>query len=315
MVEQILLIVLIVLVLIVLLVVLLRRRIETTDIEPALSRMWNRSGIAEKVGELTTRARDIQEAHKSIEQMLRVPKERASFGEISLETILSDQLPPEMFDMRARVFDGKVPDAHIRSTVGLICIDSKFPLDNYMEMIQAQDVTAKDALKRRFIKDVQGHMEKIRDDYVRPDRGSADFAFAYIPSEAVYYFLVIEAYAMLREFTKSGVQVVSPLTLSHKVELVKAGVYAHKLSQQAEKVRSDILNLSRHFDQIDEMWRVFYQTHLRSAGNKTDELDQAYSRVRQEFHRISSMSSDQQEEISRGRVIDDQDAPMTPRDG
>ena len=89
-----------------------------------------------------------------------------------------------------------------------------------------------------------------------------------------------------------GVQVVSPLTLSHKIELIKAGVHAKKLSEQAEKVRNDIVKLSRRFSDIDEKWRVFYDTHLRNAGTKAEELDEAYKKLREEFDRISKISEE-----------------------
>jgi len=258
-------------------------------IESALLKAWKESGLDESVGSLSIYARDIRETHKSIEQMLRVPKERSSFGELSLETILSDQLPPDMFGVRKRILGGKIPDAYIKSTVGLICIDSKFPLDNYIKMMESENVEEKERFKRQFIRDVQYHLDKISADYVCPEEGSAEFAFAYIPSEGVYYFLVNEAYQMLREYARKGVQVVSPLTLSHKIELIKAGVHAKKLSEEAERVRNDIIKLSRHFENINELWRVFYEIHLKNAGRKADELDQAYRKLKEEFHRISEL--------------------------
>ncbi len=282
----------VVLVLLVGLIVLVYRRgkIESKDVEPAISKVWRESGLDEKVGQLTAHVRDIRETHTSIEQMLRVPKERASIGEMSLETILEDQLPPDMFGMRVRVLDGKSPDAHIRSTVGLICIDSKFPLDNYRNMIEATESGAKDAFKKQYIRDVKGHLDKISQDYVCPENGSAEFAFAYIPSEGVYHFLATEAYDLLRGFTKRGVQVVSPLTISHKVELIKTGVQALRLSEDADRVRNDIARLSNQFDLIDQAWKVFYETHVRNLGNKADELDQGYKKLREEFRRISTLS-------------------------
>ena len=265
-------------------------KVETKDMELALSKVWKESGLDQTVGELNVQAKDIKDSHRSIEQMLRIPLERASLGELSLETILSDQLPPDMFSIRTRVFDGKIPDACIRSTVGLICIDSKFPLDNYREMMESQEPKEAEALKGRFIRDVRGHFNKIAADYVCPEQGSAEFAFAYIPSEGVYYFLVNEAYPMLRDFTLKGVQVVSPLTLSHKVELIKTGVHAKKLSENAARVEKDILALGRQFNAVDEAWRVFYGTHFRNANNKADELDQVYRKLREEFDRISKLS-------------------------
>ena len=97
---------------------------------------------------------------------------------------------------------------------------------------------------------------------------------------------------MLRDYTKRGIQVVSPLTLSHKIELIKAGVHAKKLSEEAESVRKDLNVISQRFNEIDELWRVFYNTHLRNAGDRAEELDIAYRKLREEFDRISRMSKE-----------------------
>ena len=277
----------------ILIVLSLRKvKVEPQDIETAILRVWKESGLSDKVGELATHAKEIKETHKSIEQMLRVPAERGAFGEIALETILSDQLPPDMFGIREKVLEGKTPDAYIKSTVGIICIDSKFPLENYRKMMESDDPQEKERFKRQFLRDVKGHLDKIASDYVCPEKGSADFAFAFIPSEGVYWFLINEAFELLHEYTKNGVQVVSPLTLSHKVELIKAGVHAKKLSEEAEKVKNDILKLSQRFRKVDEVWRVFYKTHFKNLAGKAEELDEAYKRLREEFDRISKLSEE-----------------------
>ena len=193
---------------------LTKAKVKPQDIETAIFRVWKESGLSDKVGELSTHAKEIKETHRSIEQMLRVPAERGAFGEIALETILSDQLPPDMFRTGKKVLGDKIPDAYIKSTVGIICIDSKFPLENYRKMMESDNPQEKERFKKRFLRDVKGHLDKIANDYVCPDKGSADFAFAFIPSEGVYWFLINEAFELLREYTKKGVQVVSPLTLS-----------------------------------------------------------------------------------------------------
>jgi len=184
----------------------------------------------------------------------------------------------------------KVPDAHIKSAVGAICVDSKFPLENYRAMMEAEDPKEKEKLKKQFIRDIRSHLDKIAEDYVCPEKGSAEFAFAFLPSESVYHFLVTEAYDTLRSYTSRGVQAVSPLTLSHKIELIKAGVHARRLSEQAEKIRNDIARLSERFSEIDKSWQVFYESHFRNAARKAEELDGAYRRLREEFDRISQLS-------------------------
>lgn len=268
-----------------------RGRLQLSDVELALAKVWRESGLDTRIGELTTHVKDIRDAHRSIERMLRVPVERAPIGEMGLEAILADQVPPDMYGLRERCLDGKVPDAFIRSTVGIICIDSKFPLDNYARMVTVEDDHERDGLRKQFLRDVIGHLDKVYRDYVCPDRGSAPFAFAYIPSEAVYYFLVSddEAYVKLREYAKRGVQVVSPLTLAHKIELIKTGVHARRLSEEAERVQEDLVRLARALRDMDETWRVF-EGHWRNAGRKLEELDANYRRLRDEFDRVAKLS-------------------------
>ena len=256
--------------------------------------------LDKKVGALVEQTEDIKKSHKSVEQMLRIPKERAPIGEIGLEIILKDQLPPDMFGIRQRILDGKIPDAYIKSTVGIICIDSKFPLDNYVKMAETQDPVEKDAFKVRFIKDVEGHLMKISADYINPQKGSAKFAFAYIPSEGVCHFLKTEAFDMLRNYAKKGVVVTSPLFLTSDIELIKAGVLAEKLSEDAVKVRDDIMRLSVLFKELDESWRVFYGTHFSRAKAKASEVDQGYNKLREEFARISVFGN---KRVSEGSTV------------
>jgi DNA recombination protein RmuC len=265
------------------------RRVEPTDLKNIISSTWNELGLGEKIGGIEAQARDIKDSYRSFEQMLRVPKERASFGELALETILADQLPPDMYGIRETVFDGKRPDANIKSTEGLVCIDSKFSLDNYGRMLVVEDPAEKQRLKKDFIADVRRCLDKVALDYVCPDKGSAEFAFAYIPSESVYYYLLTEAYDLLLEYGRGGVQVVSPLTLSAKIELIRAGVQAKKLSEQAEEVKNDLLRISRGFEEVDAKWRLLYETHLKNAADRAADLDRSYKKLRDEFDRISKL--------------------------
>jgi DNA recombination protein RmuC len=106
------------------------------------------------------------------------------------------------------------------------------------------------------------------------------------------YFLANKEFEMLRDYARKGVQVVSPLTLCHKIELIKAGVHARKLSEEAENVRNDLNAISQRFSEIDGLWRVFYSTHLKNAGDRAEELDRAYKKLRDEFDRVSRMSKE-----------------------
>ena len=289
MIIEILLAVVLVLLGVLIFLVLRSRKVQPSDLKNVMSSTWTELGLDQKIGAIESHANDIRQSYRSFEQMLRVPKERASFGELALETILADQLPPDMYGIREAVFDGKKPDAHIKSTEGIVCIDSKFSLDNYAGMLATEDPAEKQRFKKDFIADVRRCLDKIAADYICPDKGSAEFAFAYIPSESVYYFLLTEAYELLLHYGRAGVQVVSPLTLSAKIELLRAGIQAKKLSEKAEEVKNDLIVISRRFAEIDDKWRVFFGTHLQNATLQAEELDKSYKKLRDEFDRISKI--------------------------
>ncbi|MDM8529854.1 DNA recombination protein RmuC [Anaerolineales bacterium HSG25] len=259
----------------------------TNQMEAAMSKSWLKLGLAEKIAHLTQYAADIRADYRALDQMLRVPTARGALGEMSLEELLQDQLEPSMVGIRKRLPNGLIPDAHIRSTVGIICIDSKFVLDNYRKMVTSDDEKEQARLKRAFLQNLRGHLDKIGQDYIRPDQGTAPFAFAYIPAEGVYWFLCTEALDLLRDYTKQGVQVVSPLTLSHKVALIKAGVFDQKLAEEARQIKAELTQIGRRFDLIDDEWRIFRQTHLGKLTKKADTIDQAYQQLRDDFEQIA----------------------------
>jgi DNA recombination protein RmuC len=262
-----------------------RGGIDSDRLSVAINQTWQEMDLDRAVHDLENHADDIQQFHGDITQMLRTPQERGEFGEQQLEVLLDDHLPPEMYGTRERVVDGKTPDAHIRSSSGRICIDSKFPLDNYEQYRDADSEDERDRCKRSFHDDVERQLQKIERDYVRPTQGTADFAFAFIPSESVYYHLITEEYDLLREFTKRGVQVVSPLTFGHKLELIKADVQARKLSEQAEDVLDRLDELGERFGDVEDEWNTLYR-HISNAKNKADDVDRSYDRLREEFDRV-----------------------------
>jgi DNA recombination protein RmuC len=223
--------------------------------------------------------------------MLRVPKERSDLSETALESILADQLPQHLFGIRKQILNGKIPDAYIQSPVGLICIDSKFPLDNYRKMLDCDSPHEAAGYKKQFVANVREHLKKIAADYVCPEAGSAEFAFAYIHSEGVYWFLITEAGDMLRTFTKQGVQVVSPLTLSHKVELIKANMFAKRLTDEAGQIRQEIDQIAAGFDRVDKEWKVF-RRHFSNLGGSVNRVDTAYQKIGEAFDRVREISEE-----------------------
>jgi DNA anti-recombination protein RmuC len=93
---------------------------QARQMETVLSNAWVSLGIDEKVGRLEAYANDIRQDYRSLEKLLRAPTARGALGEVGLEAILADQLPPNVYGIRRRIMNGKTPDAYVRSTVGQI---------------------------------------------------------------------------------------------------------------------------------------------------------------------------------------------------
>jgi len=265
--------------------------VDTDTLSAAIERSWRELGVGETVGAIETHANEMKSFHDDIATLLRSPRERGEFGELQLDVILADHLPPEMYGIREQIGDGIIPDAHVRSSSGLVPIDAKFPLDNYEAFVHADDEEAAERHRRNFRTDVDRQLEKIATEYVRPGAGTTDFAFAFIPSESVYYHLVREEHDLLREYTTRGVQVVSPLTLGHKLELISADVQAAQLSDEAAAVRDRLAELADEFESVADEWDTLHR-HIRNAESKADDVDREFDRLRTAFDRIDRPTID-----------------------
>ena len=275
--------------------------IDETALRSSMSEAISELGLDGTASQIELHAREMKSFHADVERMLRTPQARGGFGEVQLEVILGDQLPEDMYGVREAVVGSKVPDAHVRTPEGTICIDSKFPLEAFERHLDADDEDEAARHAREFARAVESQLEKIRADYVRPEDGTAEFAFAFIPSERVYYHLVTEEYDMLSEYATDGVQVVSPLTLTQKLELVRAGVHARKLSEQAEAVQERLRRLGRRFEAFEDDWSTLAR-HVENAKNKAEDVDAEFGRLRSEFDRIDGLSAE--EPASGGRAVE-----------
>src|SRR5215216_218153 len=141
-----------------------------------------------KVGEATGQVLEQAKAFGRLEQALRPPKARGGFGELLLENLLRDRLPPSAWEMQYTFESGDRVDAIVKVD-RTIPVDSKFPLDNYNRLVESESDDERTLAERQFARDVKGHIDAIASKYIRPDEGTYDFAFMYIPVEAVYYEL------------------------------------------------------------------------------------------------------------------------------
>ena len=211
---------------------------------------------------------------KSLQQILASPKLRGGLGEWSLENILSALLPADSFTLQYTFRDGKIVDALIKMPKYSVPIDAKFPLSNFEKLQQAQSEQDTKKLRREFLKDVQKHIDKIAESYIKPDEGTLDFAIMFIPAENVYYEAMVKAaddtintqdYAMERK-----VFPVSPNLLYVYLMTIVMGLHGLQIEKQAAEIRQNLKTLNISFADFLALWDTL-GAHLRNAHVKHDE--------------------------------------------
>lgn len=217
---------------------------------------------------------DLSSDLRNLQQILASPKLRGGFGEWSLEKILSTLLPAESFILQYLFRDGKKVDALIKMPQYSVPIDAKFPLSNFEKFQQAQGDAEKPKLRKEFLKDVQKHIDKIAESYIKPDEGTLDFAIMYIPAENIYYeamvktpedTISIQDYAMEKK-----VFPVSPNLLYVYLMTVVMGLHGLQIEKQAAEIRQNLKSLNVSFADFISLWDTL-GGHIRNAGAKYDD--------------------------------------------
>ena len=232
--------------------------------------------IHERLGKVDSAAAQMLERAKDLsrlEQALRPPKARGGFGELLLENLLRDRLPATAFQMQYGFSTGERVDAVVKAGGLLIPVDSKFPLDNYQRVVEAPSDEERRLAEKAFARDVRIHVDAIAAKYVRPDEDTSDFAFMYIPVEAVYYELACGSTASILQYAhEHRVFPMSPSTFTAYLQVIAFGLRGMQIEQRAHEVMAYVADLTRDFDRFVEDFEVVGK-HLGNAQTKFASAD------------------------------------------
>ena len=262
--------------------------------------------IHERLGEVNQRAAEMLERAKELgrlEQALRPPKARGGFGELLLENLLRDRLPPDAYDLQHTFSSGDRVDAVIHAGGKLLPIDAKFPLDNFERMVQAEDEASRQLHEKAFARDVKGHVDAIASKYIRPEDGTFDFAFMYLPAETIHYELVSgKTGALLLYAHEKRVFPVSATTFSAYLQMIVLGLKGMQIEERAHEVMAYCAALQKDFGKFKEDFELV-GTHLSRAQTKYTDADKRLNR----FETKLDQATDQQLEPGGA------DSPALPR--
>ena len=233
------------------------------------------------LGEQSQRIGDLAKDIGSLQDLLRAPKARGGFGELLLERLLHDALPAGAYEVQYTYKDGSRVDAIVRYAGRIVPIDAKFPNETWNALANAVDETERRTKKRAFLQQVRRHIDAVGR-YVSPADGTIDFAVMYIPSESIYYDLVLreeEGEPDLRAYcAEQKVIPASPNTLLAYLQVVALGVRGLAMQERTRELQQGVAAVRREFERFVELHDQLGR-HLENATKKFDETDRALSRA------------------------------------
>src|SRR5436190_16571356 len=217
------------------------------------------------VGQATAHLAEQAKGLGELQQILRPPKARGGFGELLLGQLLADRLPPTAYALQYGFAGGERVDAVIKAGDHIVPIDSKFPLDNFERMGAADNDIERQQFEKLFARDVKAHVDAIASKYIRPDEGTYDFAFMYLPSEAIYYELTCGKTGALLEYAHGKrVVPVSPTTLTAYLQVIVLGLKGLQIEKHADAIMAKCARLQTEFGKFKEDCELV-GTHLDRA--------------------------------------------------
>jgi len=266
------------------------------------------------IRDITERLTKLDEANKqvislgdrieSLQNILKNPKQRGVLGEYYLETLLKNAMPPGSYQMQYNLGKGEsggeeIVDAVVFVKDKIIPIDSKFSLENYNRMAEEKDESRKKELEKVFVNDLKERVKETSK-YIKPEKGTLEFAFMFIPHEAIYYDLLINRIGdKTNEETENiiekaarhyKVMIVSPTSFLAYLQTVLQGLRALQVEEKTKEIIQRVAELSKHIGAQDK----FMESLGKSLGTTVNHYEKAYNELKKmdkDVYRIAEKSA------------------------
>ncbi len=230
---------------------------------------------------------------QNLQDILKNPKQRGILGEYYLETVLKNVMPPGTYELQYPFKNGEIVDAIVRVKGKIIPIDSKFSLENYNRLVEERDPAEKERLEKVFVNDLKMRIQETAK-YIRPEEDTMDFAFMFIPSEGIYYDLLVNKVGAVTEETDSLIQraankykviIVSPTSFLAYLQTVMQGLKALQIEEQAKDIQKRVGELGKHLkgyeDYMGKLGNALATTvnHYNAAGKELGKIDKDVLRI------------------------------------
>lgn len=252
-----------------------------------------------KLDETNKQVMNFTDQLKDLQDILKNPKQRGVLGEYYLETLLKNVMPPGSFQMQYKFADGEIVDAVVFVKDKIIPVDSKFSLENYNRIIEEKNEVEKEKLEKMFVNDLKMRIQETAK-YIRPSEDTLEFAFMFIPHEAIYYDLLINKIGAVQEDTDSLIQraaskyhviIVSPTSFLAYLQTVLQGLKALQIEESAKEIRKRIGELGKHIGAYDQYVKKL-GTSLSTTVNHYNSASKEFKKIDKDVFRITGESGE-----------------------
>lgn len=241
--------------------------------------------LQKTIGEFSLIGRSMQE----LQEFLTSPKLRGNIGETILKEILSQNFPKDSYVIQYGFKNGTRVDAVIKTSQGIIPIDSKFPLDSFKRLNRISEEKEKLLAKKDFERDVKKHIEDISKKYILPEEKTVDYALMYIPSEPVYYELINNE--EIFDFAgKNRVLPVSPMSFYAYMKAILMSFEGAKIETKAKEILEIIKAIKKDYQKTEDALNTLTK-HITYAYNQTSLVTKNLSSMGQKLSSTNLLSS------------------------
>ena len=239
-----------------------------------------------KIGESQKQVVNLADQLKNLQDILKNPKQRGVLGEYFLEETLKNVLPPNSYEMQYKFSDGEIVDAVVFVKEKIIPIDSKFSLENYERLLNTSDSVEREAIEKQFRTDLKNRIDETSK-YVRPSENTMEFAFMFIPSEAIYYDLLVNKVGTIKSATRDLIEyafrekkvvIVSPTSFLAYLQTLLQGLRALQIEESAKEIKHRVEDLGRHLSS--------YEEYMKKLGNNLGTTVNMYNNAYKELGKI-----------------------------
>jgi len=243
------------------------------------------SQVQRNLGEMS----EIGKGIRTLQDFLQSPKLRGGLGEEVLKEMIGQTFPKNAFHLQYPFKSGVKVDAVLKTEAGLLCIDSKFPMENFNLMLKGETEAERSSAKKQFTQDVKKHVEDISRKYILPEEGTMDFALMYIPSEAVYYE-VVNIQELSNFARRLRVYPVSPNTLYAHLQVLLLSFEGKDLELKSKEVFRILRAIQKDYGKVEDNLSTL-QKHLNNAYNMMSNVFSSFTQLGQKISSTQNLGS------------------------